>query len=148
MASFASAATGTGMYAWSECLREGIAFSVRRRGTSAQEPQQGADVTETDADCTRHPSRAIRPGHHVPGRMQRQAASIVMEPNKSWGSANRQTRSTTSTSEHPFKACSPDLSLIFKQSCPASMRVVRLQLRCNPDSHKDDAYTSFGRQGK
>jgi hypothetical protein len=37
----------------------------------------------------------------------------------------------------------PDLSLNFKLSCPTPLRAIRLQLRCNPDSRKDDAYTSF-----
>lgn len=128
-------------------LEEGIAFNVRKRGTSAQEPQRGADVTETDAERAQHPHRAFRPGRYGPGRVQRQAASNVREPSKSWHSSKSANRGQPhQPASNLLQACSPDISLEFKQSCPASMRAIRLQLRCNPDSHKDDAYTSFGYQ--
>lgn len=126
-------------------LEGGNCLSVRKRSTSAREPQRGADVTETDAERAQHPHRAFRPGRYGPGRAQRQAASIVMEPGESWRSAKSANRGQShQPASNLIQACSPDISLVFKQSCPTSMRAIRLQLRCNPDSHKDDAYTSFG----
>ncbi|MFI4941126.1 MAG: hypothetical protein ACHP7O_12395 [Burkholderiales bacterium] len=37
----------------------------------------------------------------------------------------------------------PDLSLQSKHSSSTFLRVIRLQQRCNLDSRRDDAYTSF-----
>ena len=52
--------------------------------------------------------------------------------------------STTSTSKLPCNMASwPDLSLQSKQSCSTSLRAIRLQQRCNLDSRRSDAYTSF-----
>ena len=53
---------------------------------------------------------------------------------------------TTSTGElrHSYrKKSSPDISLFSKHSSPTPLRVIRLQQRCNLDSHRGGAYTSL-----
>jgi hypothetical protein len=52
--------------------------------------------------------------------------------------------STTSTSEHALlQAMLAGLIHTFQAILSSILRVIRSQQRCNPDSRKDDAYTSI-----
>lgn len=136
----------TRMYARGGELERGNCLSVRKRDTKALKPQRGADGIDTNAECAHRPRCANRTGRDRPGRAQRQAAKSLMEPNKTWSPAKSANKSQPHQPASILREeCLPDISLKFKQSFPTPMRLIRLQQRCNLDSRKGGAYTSFHR---
>lgn len=127
------------MYARAECLREGIALVCGRR--NMRDSHNGARMRLIRMPAARiiRAARIERVGRGIGQR------AANMSQITHWIQRNRQTgEATTSTSKHPLsRKCLPDLSLQFKQSCPTSVRAIRLQQRCNPDARLDGAYTSF-----
>jgi hypothetical protein len=73
-------------------LEGGNCLSVWQSAINTLMPQRGADAIDSDAGCALRPRGANRSGRDGPNRAQRQAASSLMEPNKTWSpaeSANR-----------------------------------------------------------
>lgn len=132
------------MYARSECLREGTALACGER--EMRNSRNGARM-----GLSRMPTACFILAAHLDrftdrdGRSDWQRAAYLSQT-KHRVQRNRQTGANHINQQASFKRkCLPDVSLQFKQSCPTSMRAIRSQLRCNPDSHVDDAYTSFHR---
>jgi hypothetical protein len=67
----------------------------------------------------------------------------MFEPNKVFGKSANGFRQHQPASLLIKKKGSPDISLQSKHFSSTPRRVIRLQQRCNLDSHRDDAYTSF-----
>ena len=130
------------MYARTESLGEGIALWFDRSAQERWSPtgrgynRAGCRVRAKAAPCiSNNPSAAVT----VNGGEQLGLA----KQNIGFSRIGKQV-STTSTSKLPCNMASwPDLSLQSKQSCSTSLRVIRLQQRCNLDSRRDGAYTSF-----
>jgi hypothetical protein len=129
------------MYARTECLGEGIAFTWANWLLSVN-ATTGADVIEQNAGCKPDPRRILQ----IIIRARRQTVSNLIKPNNGFSKSANGFRHHQPASLLIKKKSLPDLSLQSKHFSSTSRRVIRLQQRCNLDSHRDDAYTSFWTQ--
>jgi hypothetical protein len=130
------------MYARAECLRKGIALECARAihvsfcCNGARMKLTGMRLFARFATCaSRESSAEDRFAVRVHVNRAKQNISL----------ANRQTHLNYINQQafHSSGHACRTLSILFKQSGPSFPRAIRSQQRCDLDSRRNDAYTSF-----